>query len=957
MLVSLLLLSSGFADSGIYRQFGVKDAGGGLATSSQCLDASSILMNPASAGLLRANCFTAGYSRFAYGIGGSSIERGLGCYVYHRPYLGGAGISFAILNQDISYYTRMGLTVAPELWILRRWKASVGLTGAWYQTGYRPSQFEGHDIGPDPIFEQGYQKNVFGISLGALANVYDKLWWGLTIRDINEPNLALQDTVTCGKLPLEIQTGFSYPVDKYFHPSLDFMWRNETINEKQLSKLRIGAVSTLPHGLQFRVGYERILQEKPTIGSELGFGLTYHSEALFGGFDIDYAFVYPLGSDRAEAGAVNHHFGVSIWAIEPRPATVDLVANEVRPEGLLIPGVRGEITGVLSNRGWTFSDGFSVTLAAQDSTGNWKIIYPVKYLDGIMPDSVVTLTWPWKPKNAGTYTLRMTVDDDGRTIPVLNGKLDERKEDNNTVETATAVGVSGRVVFTLQPRKAWVTRMEYLVEEAPLVPVVFFDAGSAALDSESVELLRIYAERLHLNPDAKLVIEGFFDPSDGVVCTTASELALKRAENIRDTILSVDKGLEDRVAIANKISCAKPIYRIDPTETVAEAELVAQENRRAELRVEFPNAQEIIAEYNLAVGDTDVPADITFDDSTIAILKRNEHAIVLIEGGFAPGEDSVLGLARTEKLCSRIEAYDPDILPGKIRIVPGWEGPTLRATLTGEGNLWAPTVSRPNVIGYEKLDPPKMVIGIKTIGFDGVPVDSSYVNIVNDEGDFIRNLYRGRTLPPDSVIWDWRNEGGHLIFPEQVVHAQAIIFVAGTPLTYLSEGEQGRMQVQVRDIQRRIRRLLVVQFVFDETVPTSQFLESRLDGLAFDIITNARAKLAPSAFLAGHTDAIGSPEHNQNLSERRAKRELAILRLYFMHHLGLKNSAELDEWLTKEKIQLGAAGYGASRPYTLQATDSDGIPVMLGDNKTPRGRTVNRRVTVEHGIDEETSKE
>ena len=71
-----------------------------------------------------------------------------------------------------------------------------------------------------------------------------------------------------------------------------------------------------------------------------------------------------------------------------------------------------------------------------------------------MPDSVVTLTWPWKPKNAGKYTLRMTVDDDGRMLPILNGKLDERKEDNNTAETITSVGVAGRIVFTLQPRKA-----------------------------------------------------------------------------------------------------------------------------------------------------------------------------------------------------------------------------------------------------------------------------------------------------------------------------------------------------------------------------------------------------------------------------------------------------------------------------------------------------------------------
>jgi outer membrane protein OmpA-like peptidoglycan-associated protein len=143
-----------------------------------------------------------------------------------------------------------------------------------------------------------------------------------------------------------------------------------------------------------------------------------------------------------------------------------------------------------------------------------------------------------------------------------------------------------------------------------------------------------------------------------------------------------------------------------------------------------------------------------------------------------------------------------------------------------------------------------------------------------------------------------------------------------------------------------------VQFVFDETEPTSHFLESRLDGLAFDLIGSAKDAQSPGIQFAGHTDIIGTEKYNLDLSERRAKKELSILRLYLAHHLGFKNTPELEKWFADNNVTIGAAGYGQTKPYSLQAISADGVPVVIGDNNTPRGRTINRRVTVEHGIDE-----
>ena len=617
----LVLIGSIYAHDG----FGVKETGAGLSGTARPRDASSIYLNPASAGLIRANCLSAGYSRLAWGIGGASIERAHGSYVFRRPDIGGAALSFSILNQDVSYYAKLGLTASGEFIVLKR-RLALGVTGNWYQTGYRPSQFVGHDDGTDPLFRDGTQSNALGISAGLAANLYRDLWLGLAARDINEPNLAFQDTVGWGKRPMELQGGLYYPIHRYFRPSLDLMWRNETINEEQVLRWRLGADARLPRGFYVRTGFD---------GTSIDAGLTIYAGSLFGGLDMDYAFVYPLEKDLAEVGAVSHHFGVSIWGIERRPIRVDLVAESLTPAQKVQAGVDNTIVGTLQNTGREACGGFSVTLASIDSDGQWRIIYPVKYLDGAPPDSLISLDWNWKPSEAGEWTLRMSVDDDGRNLPELSGKIEEKRKDNNTVQKLVNVAPAGSFKFEIEKRNATVTRLEYVVEERPLVPVIFFAPGSSDLDAESRALLGEYALRLAKNPDAHLAIEGFFDTSDGVECTTASELEIRRAEAVRDAILSREASLDGRIRIANRLDCASPRYRIDPSKVIRDKSLIADENRRARLWVEFPEQESVVAEYELACGQAAVPQSVNIDKRIIDLIDRNEDVKMIIEGGFS----------------------------------------------------------------------------------------------------------------------------------------------------------------------------------------------------------------------------------------------------------------------------------------------------------------------------------
>jgi len=940
VLVLVALTAYLAADSG---EYGVKDAGGGLAYTAMAEDAASVFMNPAAAAGLNSHCFTASYSRLAWGIGGASIERGLGSYVYRKKGLGGLAFGFSILNQDVSYYSRLALTVAPEFRIFRR-VFSIGLTGTWYQTGYRLSEFEGHDSGLDPIFEEGQTANAFGLNAGVRGNLFDKFWLGIAVRDINQPNLALQDTVGYGKRPTEFQIGTFYYLDKYFQPSLDFYWRNETINDEQTARIRVGVESSLPRGLKVRAGYD---------GTGIDAGLTLHSGSLFGGLDLDYAFVYPIESDLAEVGAYSHHFGLSVWAIPEREILVDLVADNLESYHALVQNGSGKIVGQIDNLGSERSEGFSVSLMYKNSEGKWKMIYPVKYLDGLAPDSTTLLEWNWKPKEIGEFLLRMVVDDDGRKAPEINGVIDEKNEKNNSIEMLADVKAPGKLNITIDTHRGFLTRLEYLREERPLLPVIFYEPGKTNLDSEEKELLAIYADRLRKNPDAIMNITGFFDPSDAVECTSGAELAVKRAEIVRDYILKQNSELATQIIIKNEIFCAEPIYRIDPAKIRSESESVAQENRRTELSVSFPAIDQDLIKYELQPDQTDPVGDVNLTEKVVKILGRNQDALIISQGGFAEGEDSLMGLKRAESLRQIIEKNNSSILPGKIRIAPAWQGATVEAKLTGEGILWAPTVSEPTVVGYENLDPQQNGIHITKEGFDNIEIDSSCVKIVTLGGDQVRILEQSEGLPSENLEWDWKNDGGNLIMPEDKFRVQAEVFIGSTPLIFRSEGHDGATSLRVKNIQRRIRKILVVQFVFDETNPSSKFLESRLDGLAASIITEARGKLNPKLVLEGHTDIIGNPEHNEKLSRKRALRELAILRLYMMNHLGMDKAADLGEWMNENNAEIDAIGYGANNPYTLHSVNPDGVPIVIGDNETPRGRTINRRVTVRHARDED----
>lgn len=106
-----------------------------------------------------------------------------------------------------------------------------------------------------------------------------------------------------------------------------------------------------------------------------------------------------------------------------------------------------------------------------------------------------------------------------------------------------------------------------------------------------------------------------------------------------------------------------------------------------------------------------------------------------------------------------------------------------------------------------------------------------------------------------------------------------------------------------------------VLFEFDSDELTSE-AQSRLDGLAEDL-----EQLGPrEVTISGHTDAEGSDEYNQDLSERRA----ASVRQALDDHLG-------------DGFAFDVTGYGETQP--------------VADNDSEEARALNRRVEVSFPTD------
>jgi len=148
--------------------------------------------------------------------------------------------------------------------------------------------------GRDPVFENGYSHTGFSTSLGLLYDLGRHHSFGLTLNDINQPNMGLADK---DKVALATKLGYAYRARNFNMTSdLTFKRRDITISAGG-EKWFMGKTIALRGGLG--IGTREY--------SSLSLGASYRYSRLF---QFDYSFVYPLRGISSFSGS--HRFSLTL---------------------------------------------------------------------------------------------------------------------------------------------------------------------------------------------------------------------------------------------------------------------------------------------------------------------------------------------------------------------------------------------------------------------------------------------------------------------------------------------------------------------------------------------------------------------------------------------------------------------------------------------------------------------
>lgn len=143
------------------------------------------------------------------------------------------------------------------------------------------------------------------------------------------------------------------------------------------------------------------------------------------------------------------------------------------------------------------------------------------------------------------------------------------------------------------------------------------------------------------------------------------------------------------------------------------------------------------------------------------------------------------------------------------------------------------------------------------------------------------------------------------------------------------EPEVRRLEPEVRALEPEVRELRTEERSGEDTTVTISadvlfaFDSAELADAATGVVADLSARIEPTAadvLVVGHTDAIGSLEYNQDLSERRAEAVAEAIR------------AELGDGRT-----IATEGRNSAEPVA---------PETVGGEDDPAGRARNRRVAI-----------
>ena len=276
-----------FEDLGV----GARPIGMGSAFVGLVDDVHSIYYNPAGLSQLTHIEFTSGYGKLYWGLDdGSNLGNTFIGYAHPLEKLGGIGVGW--LSLVLKNFYREDTFIFSYGNKLYR-SLSAGLAFKVLSKRYNSDEY----TKSDPLFQKkGYSRIGFSGDLGLLYNLTANIFSGLSITDIVQPNMDLEDQKD--KLPLGIKIGIAY---------------RDKIN------LINFALDTVYKGGQFNIsaGAEKWFSGRSVgVRGGIGIGSDGFKSFSIGGscqvspFEIDYAFIYPLSGLKGTYGS--HRFSLTL---------------------------------------------------------------------------------------------------------------------------------------------------------------------------------------------------------------------------------------------------------------------------------------------------------------------------------------------------------------------------------------------------------------------------------------------------------------------------------------------------------------------------------------------------------------------------------------------------------------------------------------------------------------------
>ncbi len=819
---------------------------------------------------------------------------------------------------------------------------SAGVYGRWIRNQYDLAQ--AYRFEDDPLFaEYGESSNGFGLDMG-LKYSFRNLSAGLTAKNILKPNISLSGESGEGHVePMEVNLGLAYSLFDWFEPAIQGGW-----SETEGITGSVGAEFNLFDGrVGLRTGYRE---------GNLTFGIGINgSESL--PLSFDYAMSYPDGA-LAKAGVTTHSVGMSASIPQKQKETppeilpwVDLITRKIpEQDDTLVFQMDREspVRADILNAGNASADSFYVSAFRIDE--DTLLLGAPIFIHHLPPGEKELVGWTFTPENSGRGKIVIIADSDS----LRAGTIIEQNENNNRL--AIPYYIAGDVVAELGVTYSSleIDELTFIREEEPLVPLVFFDAGSDVVGSRFHGMLDVVAERMNQNPDIVLGLYGFVDEESDPEDWERNGLHSARARAVREYLIS--KGAKEsaiRILDDGYDPVSVRAGKGAGYESSQDRMWVQQENRRVEMAVwvrdyEGPIISINFSDENLDVASTTLDSLSMFACEANIFLEDNPDVTLVLEGYTSNEHD----FAEVYDLLDELRTYILDEITCPIDrsrfpviIDRGDKSETeVKLFIAGEGLIYRPLQNALAAKDYEIPD--RMKENEVQIDVTSGWVKDYEVLIIDSDGERINTLAKGNGIPPEKLVWNWKDGNGNLVDPRKTYRVELITVDIADGISRFSSEE---MNVIVTGVERRKESTIIVQFAFDEVTSTSRYLESRIESMARYVKeTAAGGEKELIVRIVGHTDPIGTDRRNMILSQERAAKEERNFRRYLRYMAGVKTDAELDRWLSQNNTTLIRQGAADTQAYEVERyREGKFEKVLLGNNSLPEGRSINRRVVIQ----------